>query len=112
MVAEEFIRVLDANPQRKQYRSREILAIGGDDYIATAHSGGGEHVAVIRIGERQGLDEGLIARDKTVSRRGVDQRPRSRSALFRRGSLRIRASIHSRCMSAVHLALYQSVTAS
>ena len=59
----ELVRVLCDDPVLGQRMFREVREVTGHDHVRARADGGGEYVTVVGVGEDQGLDQVLVARD-------------------------------------------------
>src|SRR5438093_4425623 len=57
---------------------REVGEVEGNDHIGVDLDGGREDMAVLRVGQGQGVDERLIVFDQTIADMGLHERPGAR----------------------------------
>jgi len=76
-MGDEFVRMLSVDAVRRERCVGEVVEIVSHDHISTGPDGGGQHVAVIRIGQAERRDQVLVSADKAVPHMGVHQLPRT-----------------------------------
>lgn len=69
IVAHERVRMLRLDVELAQTLRREIIEIERHQNITAASNGGGEHMQVIGIGQRQSVNEAFVPGDGRVRKR-------------------------------------------
>jgi len=73
---DELVGVLCFDSVRGQDFHGKVTQIERDDHVSPGSNGRGKHVPVIRIGQRDGLDQLLVAGNQTIPDSRVHERPR------------------------------------
>ena len=74
LVDQKPIGMAGADSMGRQDWLREIVEVEGEDEIGSALDGGGQDMAVFRVRQLQGWDEGLLAIDQCIPHMGIHQR--------------------------------------
>ena len=74
-VDDELVGGLRLDAVGGQCVGREVADVVGHDHLCAAADGGGEHVAIVRVGQDEPVDQVLVARNDTVLHRVAHERP-------------------------------------
>ena len=73
---DKLIRVLRCNPVSLQHARRKVSQVVSDNHLSLRFEGCGQHVAVIRVGQRQAVNSLFVTSNQPVSHGGIDDQIR------------------------------------